>query len=483
MKNKKQAETACAEHINTYDSGQSPKEQSSVANTSLSESHQTEMGPLPKDWVAVQLRQLFKLKNGFAFKGEFFSNSGPVVLTPGNFKLEGGLYFERRNTKHYSASYPKSYELEYDDLVVVMTDLTPDCNLLGKPAFIDTRERLLHNQRIGKIEQLSGRWDKKYLFYSLLSKSYLSTVKNAATGSTVRHTSPSTIYSAWVAEPPKKEQTAIANALSDVDALINSLEKLIAKKQAIKTATMQQLLTGKTRLPQFATHPDGTLKGYKQTELGEIPEDWDANNIGHFNPYITSGSRGWAEYYAETGNPFIRITNLNRGTIYLDTSDLKYVSLPENSAEGIRTQLNCGDVLVSITADIGIIGYFDEILDKPAYINQHIALMRFNEDRVDTKFLSYFLITENVQKIFRGGTDQGAKAGMNLDGVRSILFAVPPKAEQTAISTILSDIDREIKKLQKRLSKTRQIKQGMMQELLTGKTRLLKPVSEQVNAL
>src|SRR5690606_32938547 len=185
-----------------------------------------------------------------------------------------------RNTKHSCSTYPKSFGFDNGDLVVVMTDLPPDCNLLGKPAFVEHEEVVLHNQRIGKIEKLNSRWDRKFLFYSLLSENYLSTIKNAATGSTVRHTSPGTIYSAWVCEPPTVEQTAIANALSDVDALINSLEKLIAKKQAIKTATMQQLLTGKTRLPQFATHPDGTPKGYKQSELGEIPEDWDAIKMG-----------------------------------------------------------------------------------------------------------------------------------------------------------------------------------------------------------
>src|SRR5690606_14972963 len=74
----------------------------------------------------------------------------------------------------------------------------------------------------------------------------------------------------------KKEQTAITNALSDVDALINGLEKLISKKQSIKTATMQQLLTGRTCLPQFALREDGLKKGYKQSELGDIPEDWKA---------------------------------------------------------------------------------------------------------------------------------------------------------------------------------------------------------------
>ena len=85
------------------------------------------------------------------------------------------------------------------------------------------------------------------------------------------------------------EQTAIANALSDVDALIQELEKLIAKKQAIKTATMQQLLTGRTRLPQFAHHLDGRKKGYKPSELGEIPEDWDVGELFLISKWLKGG--------------------------------------------------------------------------------------------------------------------------------------------------------------------------------------------------
>ncbi|WP_411849220.1 hypothetical protein [Yersinia ruckeri] len=82
---------------------------------------------------------------------------------------------------------------------------------------------------------------------------------------------------------------------------------------------------------------------------------------------------------------------------------------------------------MSITADIGIIGYIDESIAKPAYINQHISLVRFDDNSVNNKFVTYFLASENVQKKFLVNSDLGAKAGMNLNGVRSIIFAVPTK--------------------------------------------------------
>lgn len=108
--------------------------------------------------------------------------------------------------------------------------------------------------------------------------------------------------------------------------------------------------------------------GYKLTEVGFIPEDWRVNNLGSLHPFITSGSRGWARYYADKGSTFVRITNLSRSSIYIDLSDLKLVNLFTEDREGLRTQLQVGDFLISITADIGIVGYVDDLVPRPAYI-------------------------------------------------------------------------------------------------------------------
>jgi len=213
--------------------------------------------------------------------------------------------------------------------------------------------------------------------------------------------------------------------------------------------------------------------GYKQTEVGVIPVDWAVKHIGELKPFVTSGSRGWASHYSEYGSTFIRITNLSRSCIYPDLNDLRYVDIGANDSEATRTQLCDGDVLISITADIGIVGYVTESLTKPAYINQHIALVRFDSDQTDPRFVSYFLASENSQKLFRALTDSGAKAGMNLTTVRQTRVALPPtKAEQEAIAEALSDADALIESLEQLVAKKRHLKQGTMQELLTGKKRL-----------
>ncbi len=118
--------------------------------------------------------------------------------------------------------------------------------------------------------------------------------------------------------PSREEQTIIANALSDVDALIFELEKLIAKKQAIKTATMQQLLTGKTRLPQFALREDGTPKGYKASELGEIPEDWVVCSIGQLCTY-QNGIAQESLFNSIDGYKIVSIGNYSQDGKYIST--------------------------------------------------------------------------------------------------------------------------------------------------------------------
>lgn len=212
--------------------------------------------------------------------------------------------------------------------------------------------------------------------------------------------------------------------------------------------------------------------GYKQTEVGVIPEEWDVVRLGDMKPFVTSGSRGWASYYSERGDLFVRITNLSRASIYLDLTDCKFVKLPPEAREGVRTQLNENDVLISITADIGIVGYVDASVPSPAYINQHIALVRFDPSKTSGKFVSYFLASEKPQKLFRAATDTGAKAGMSLLTVQKIQTALPPLPKQRAIAEALSDVDGLLGGLDRLIAKKRDLKQAAMQQLLTGQIRL-----------
>ncbi|CAM7960971.1 Restriction endonuclease subunit S [Morganella morganii] len=144
-----------------------------------------------------------------------------------------------------------------------------------------------------------------------------------------------------IAWPSLKEQIAIAGVLSDTDALITELEKLIAKKQAIKTATMQQLLTGRTRLPQFAKHPDGVLKGNKPSELGLIPEDWICVKLGEIGQCII-GLTYSPRDVSDTGTLVLRSSNVQNNKLAYQDNVFVNMDLPE------RVIVRKGDILICV---------------------------------------------------------------------------------------------------------------------------------------
>ena len=201
----------------------------------------------------------------------------------------------------------------------------------------------------------------------------------------------------------------------------------------------------------------------------EFDNQWDKTTINDQAQTVTSGSRDWAQYYSESGDKFIRMTNLVRDGIYLDLSDLKFVQLPKDSNEGKRTSLKFGDILISITAELGKLGWISEGLGT-AYINQHTALVRM-KDSVDSKFVAYSLSTEKYNNKLNSLNDSGAKAGLNLGTIRNFELIVPPKEEQTKIASFLSNVDEKISQLTQKHELLSQYKQGMMQKLFNQQIR------------
>lgn len=277
-----------------------------------------------------------------------------------------------------------------------------------------------------------------------------------------------------------EEQTAIANALSDVDALLAELEKLIAKKQAIKTATMQQLLTGKTRLPQFATYTEsekqGQPKGTKSSELGEIPEDWEVKTYSDIFSFLTTASNSRSDLSEIGGIGYIHYGDIH--TKWDNLLDLSDSVLPYISEEKVTSAvfLKNGDlVMADASEDYEGIGKSIEITgigDRKVISGLHTFLLRDKSNVFSEGFRGYLHAIPAVKSIFDRLATGLKVYGLSKSSLKNVPLPVPPKEEQTAISTILSDMDREIQTLEQRLAKTRQIKQGMMQELLTGRTRL-----------
>ncbi|MBL4608484.1 MAG: restriction endonuclease subunit S [Pseudomonadales bacterium] len=347
-----------------------------------------------------------------------------------------------------------------------------------------------------------------------------------------------------IAKPSLKEQIAIANALSDVDALIASLETLITKKSAIKTATMQQLLTGKKRLPGFggqhstsannsdknkalvkgqarqeeqepeqenkqaqssehkttqALQPKKTAdnaknangqtaarSGYKHTELGEIPEDWEVAEFGGLVNYVKGYPFKSSEYTGD-GVRVIRVSDTtydsieeDDGAVFVSVSSVKKYNkwrLKENdlifSTVGSKPPMY--DSLVGKV--IIVTATYDGSL-----LNQNAVLIRSKKGSGSFQklLLNHFRMEryiDHIEIIYRGNANQ---ASITLKNLFEYKLPLPScEKEQIAIANVLSDMDTELDALQQRLNKTQQLKQGMMQELLTGKTRLLIPTESQ----
>jgi type I restriction enzyme, S subunit len=142
--------------------------------------------------------------------------------------------------------------------------------------------------------------------------------------------------------------------------------------------------------------------------------------LSEYANYITSGSRGWAEYYADDGDVFVRITNLRRASISPDWSDTKHVRLPVGMNEGTRTRLVKNDILISITADLGIVGFIEDEPAIPHYINQHVALVRSSRTDAYPKFVAYYLASDFMQRSISSVNDAGIKAGLNLPTIRGV---------------------------------------------------------------
>ena len=268
-----------------------------------------------------------------------------------------------------------------------------------------------------------------------------------------------------IACPPLPEQRAIAAALSDVDALIASLDRLIAKKRDIKQAAMQQLLTGKTRLPGF-NGEDGGKSGYRQTELGVMPEDWETRSLKAVAEIVGGGTpRTSVTEYWDGSIPWVSAGDVSQapGRYVLDTADC----ISELGLASCPAKILPQGTIVIVAR--GTVGKMAQLGGAMAF-NQTCYGLRPRAG-LDQDYL-YYSMKYSVEslKSLTYGTIFGT---ITTQSFLQWKIPLPPLHEQRAIATVLSDMDAEIAALEVRRDKTRLLKQGMMQELLTGRTRLI----------
>lgn len=195
----------------------------------------SELGLIPAGWRVGKLGEVANIKHGFAFKGEYFSEeeTDDILLTPGNFRIGGGFNYSK--FKYYEGTYPQEYVLKHGDLIVTMTDLSKQGDTLGFSALVPaiSDKNLLHNQRIGKVEVTESNSWKLYLYWVMQQRDYRNYVLSGATGTTVKHTSPSRICDYKIILPPLKVLQAFKSTVRGLIDLVednhlqaNTLEKV-----------------------------------------------------------------------------------------------------------------------------------------------------------------------------------------------------------------------------------------------------------------
>ena len=376
---------------------------------------QTEVGEIPEDWDVKSIEKIASITTGAKNTQD---------------KIEDGAYpfFVRSQTVEAINSYSFNGE-------AVLT--AGDGVGTGK-IFHYINGKFDYHQRVYNIYNFKHGVGGFY-FYKYFSNRFYDRIMSMTAKSSVDSVRREMIAEMQIAIPSELEQKAIAKALSDVDELIVSLEKLIAKKRDIKTGTMQQLLTGKKRLAGF-----GEGKGYKQTELGEIPEDWDVKPLGALLKIKHGKSQ--KEVLDRNGAYPILATGGEIG----------------RASEPLYTKPS---VLIGRKGTIDIPYY----MDAPFWTVDTLFYSEVAQN-ADAKFLYYkFLFIDWYQYNEASGVPS-----LNAATIEKIMQIVPGiKEEQTAISRLLTNFDVEIKTLEAQLTKIKSIKQGMMQELLTGRTRLI----------
>lgn len=367
--------------------------------------------PIPHNWKWDSIGNYTKIKSGYPFDSEKFSDD-PTGRQP-LIRIRDIL---RESTNTFTDECcPEEYIIHAGDILIGMDG---DFNV-GKWNSDDA----LLNQRVCYIQSNSNCLLNDYLYYYL--PGILKIINNATPSVTVKHLSANTLRKTQIPLPPLAEQQRIVDR---IESLFTKLDEAKEKAQAVvdsfetrKAAILHKAFTGELTAKWRRTH-GLSLDTWKEVAADSLFE------------YVTSGSRGWAKYYDESGAVFIRMGNLDHGTIELDFSDIQHVKLP-NKAEGQRSRIRKNDILISITADVGMVGLVRND-DFEGYINQHIALARpvMSES---AEFIAWYLVSDiglkQMQEKQRGAT----KVGLSLNDIRALQLKIPLIEEQNEILKVI----------------------------------------------
>lgn len=334
-------------------------------------------------WPSTTFSDLFRVKHGYAFKGEHFASEGPyVLLTPGNFNEEGGYRDQGEKTKYYTGDVPEGYVLEEGDLLVAMTEQAP--GLLGSSAWIPEANRFLHNQRLGRIVDVDlARLDKHFLYYLFNTVSVRHQISSTASGTKVRHTAPERIGRVVVHLPPPGVQSRIADILSAYDDLIENNRR----RMALLEESARQLYREWFVRLRFPGHEHTPVKN-------GLPEGWERKRIGDFADCVGGGTPSTTNptYWDEGEITWVTPTDVTRNKHFILLDSEKKISqagLQNSSAKLVPPHA----ILMTSRASVGFFG----IAGREVCTNQGFISV-VPQDPILTPFLLFHL-SDRVEEI------------------------------------------------------------------------------------
>jgi type I restriction enzyme, S subunit len=405
----------------------------------------TEVGVIPEEWEVSTVGADFEVQLGKMLDTE--KNVGVPKPYLGNSAVRwGAIEVEDLPTFRMTPAELKRFRLERGDLLVC------EGGEVGRSAiWLEQLEECYYQKALHRLRP-RGTFDVRLMASFLEHWSITGALTNFVTQTSIAHLPREKLLLIPMAVPPLPEQTAITEALSDADALLASLDRLVAKKRDLKQAAMQQLLTGQTRLPGFGGE-------WEMSRLGDVAEV----RTGPF------GSSLHESDYVQNGTPIITVEHLGEFGV-------EHVNLPlVSELDFLRLRsyaLEVGDIVFSRVGSVD-----RNALIRPTeegwLFSGRLLRVRPLKALTFPPFLSYQFQGEAFRAIIRKVAVGQTMASLNTILLRNSLVLLPPHPEQTAIAAVLSDMDAEIEALEARRAKTFLLKQGMMQELLTGRIRLV----------
>jgi type I restriction enzyme S subunit len=281
-----------------------------------------------------------------------------------------------------------------------------------------------------------------FLKYVLLSDKFIDAVSGTTYGVKMPRANWEMIGSLPILLPPTKEQEHIAAFLdwktSQIDALIEKKQALIGKLKEKRLEVITQAVTKGLDLAV-------PMRESGISWLGKVPASWNVKRLRYCAGTVTSGSRGWAQFFSESGALFLRITNLDRESISLKLDDLQRVE-PPDGAEGARTLTKAGDLLISITADLGSVAVIPDGFES-AYISQHLSLVRLDSENIDPNWIAYSILSLAGKYQLNTAGYGGTKIQLSLSDIKDITFCHPTTLDEQrrVLRAVQNEIERNNK--------------------------------------